>query len=111
MAEKKQVGYGVPTKDPTAYRTTPIDPVQGELPNPETVRRFHMRDDVDGNPGSHHHTLGPRPGQASPGDHDHRGGSSKKLLEGVSITGATTADQIASIIEALEELGATDSTT
>lgn len=67
--------------------------------------------DTDGSEQSVHHTLGPNKGQASPGDHEHRGGNSKLLLAGVKITGSTPAEISASIIEALVELGAEDGTT
>ena len=76
----------------------------------DEVREFHTKADTDGSDGSIHHTLGPRKGQASPGDHDHRGGSSIAILDGVTISGDTPTDAINSIIAALVELGAEDST-
>lgn len=41
---------------------------------------LHQRDDVDNNLFSHHHTLGIRSGQSSPGDHIHDNRTSKQLL-------------------------------
>lgn len=93
--------------------TRPTDPVAGSAPTTKEVEKFHTNADTDGSDGSVHHTLGPRKGQSAPGDHDHRGGNSKLLLEGVTITGsdATPLTIINSIVDALVELGATDNTT
>lgn len=92
--------------------TKPIDPVDGKLPSQKDVAQFHTNADTDGDEGSLHHTLGPRKGQAAPGDHDHRGGNSVALLQGVTITGAKGSNAaLASVIAALVELGATDNTT
>lgn len=49
------------------------------LPNPDQVNEFHRYDDVDNAPESHHHTLGPEPIQAAPGDHNHDGRNSKTI--------------------------------
>ena len=86
---------------------------QGVNPIPSTaeITKAHTNADTDGSDMSAHHTLGASKGQASPGDHDHRGGSSVALLQGVTITGATSADAVTSIIAALVDLGAKDSTT
>lgn len=97
---------GLPTK--------PTDPVTGKVPSKADVEKFHTNADTDGDEGSIHHTLGPRKGQAAPGDHDHRGGSSVALLQGVNITGSKSTgtqvlDSIISIL--VNELGATDTTT
>jgi hypothetical protein len=80
-------------------------------PSNEEVMAFHQHADTDGSEGSIHHTLGPRKGQASPGDHEHRGGSSVALLSGVTISGDTTTLALTSVIAALVELGAVDETT
>lgn len=85
-----------------------------DKPTPKQVVDFHTHDDVDGSPKAHHHTLGPMPNQAAPGDHSHDGGTSTVLfpLDGVSITGSRGGNAaVASIIAALTALGATDSTT
>jgi hypothetical protein len=98
--------------DPKAFKTTPIDPVKGDVPKGIEVSRFHTNADTDGGRGAAHHTLGPNSGQAAPGDHDHRGGNSVLLLQGVTITGARGGNvALASVIAVLVELGATDSTT
>lgn len=89
----------------------PIDPVSGVLPSTKEVARFHSNADTDGNEGSIHHTLGPRKGQSSPGDHDHRGGTSALLLQGTTISGSRASGAaLISVIAALVELGAEDTT-
>jgi hypothetical protein len=54
------------------------------------VNDFHSNSDVDKSTLAQHHTLGPQPNQASPGDHNHDGRNSRKLdlkdLKGSSIT-------------------------
>ncbi len=53
------------------------------------VERIHARDDLDVSTGSHHHTIGTGPTNASPGNHDHLEKNSK-LLEGyLRVRGAT----------------------
>lgn len=97
---------------PKAFKNKPVDPVVGETPPATEVRKFHTHADTDGNEASAHHTLGPGHNQASPGDHDHRGGSSSALLAGTTITGAKAGNAaLTSVIAALVELGATDTTT
>ncbi len=96
----------------TNFSSTPVDPVAGRLPSSKEVTKFHSNADTDGNEGSLHHTLGPRKGQASPGDHDHRGGTSVLLLQGTTISGSRASGAaLISVIAALVELGATDTTT
>ena len=56
-----------------------------EVP-PEQVNRLHSRDDADKSSFSHHHTLGPKRNQASPGDHIHDGVSSRKVGYGLGLT-------------------------
>lgn len=81
-------------------------------PSDEEVRTFHTNADTDGSSKSIHHTLGPGRGQASPGDHDHNGGSSKLILTGINLTGAKAGNTaLASVIAALVAMGATDQTT
>ena len=87
-----------------------FDAPVGPTPSSKEVLAFHLKADTDGDEGSTHHTLGSNKGQASPGDHTHDGGSSKLLLEGVTITGNTATAVINSIVDALVVLGATDST-
>lgn len=90
---------------------SPHNPVTGKVPTKTEVEKFHTNADTDGDEGSLHHTLGPRKGQAAGGDHDHRGGNSVALLQDITITGATVNDAVHSIISALVDLGAKDSTT
>lgn len=46
---------------------------------PAESRRAHDRSDVDLGPRALHHTLGIKHNQASPGDHNHDGVTSKKI--------------------------------
>lgn len=102
-----------PNRDPAAFRTTPLDPVKGDVPKNSEVSKFHTNADTDGNPGSIHHTLGPKSSQASPGDHDHRGGTSVQLLQGHTLTGSRGSNAaLTSLITLLvNEFGLTDNTT
>lgn len=105
-------GIGTPTTSPQAYPIKPQDPVAGTVPSRKEVEKFHTNADTDGNEGSIHHTLGPAKHQASPGDHDHRGGQSVAILTGVTISGSRGGNAaLASVIAALVELGASDATT
>lgn len=45
----------------------------------DDVKRVHNFSDVDESPRAQHHTLGILPNQASPGDHNHDGRTSRKL--------------------------------
>jgi hypothetical protein len=78
------------------------------------VNDFHRNSDVDTRRESQHHTLGNRPGNASPGDHIHDGQNGIALLDGVSFTLSRTAN-VASILDqicdALEKIGAVNNTT
>lgn len=81
-------------------------------PSSDEVREFHSNADTDGSARTIHHTLGPGRAQASPGDHDHNGGSSKLILEGVTLSGAKAGNAaLASVVAALVQMGATDQTT
>lgn len=85
-----------------------------QVPSAREVLEFHTHADKDGSPTALHHTLGVKPNQASPGNHVHDGGSSALIesLADVTITGSRSSGAaVASIISALEKLGATDSTT
>ena len=77
------------------------------------VNEFHNQDDVDTSDLAHHHTLGPKANQASPGNHLHDGVTSKKLMVGVEITGSKGGNvALANLITALADaFGFTDSTT
>ena len=88
------------------------DPVTGTAPKESDVKKFHTNADTDGSREAIHHTLGPAAGQAAPGDHDHRGGSSVAILQGETITGSRgDGTALQSVIRILVDLGATDSTT
>lgn len=82
-------------------------------PSGRVVEQFHKNADTDTRRESIHHTLGPTGTQASPGDHDHNGGTSRKLLDGYILTGSkgTPSTMWPSIIQCLVRLGAEDNTT
>ena len=85
-----------------------------ENPKPpaQAVDDFHTNSDVDSRPEAQHHTLGPQPTQASPGDHTHDGGDSRLLLEGVVIAGSRNTDAWRLSVNAiLVRLGAADQST
>lgn len=84
-----------------------------EAPPTQEVKDFHTRADTDSGPNSIHHTLGPKNAQASPGDHTHDGTTSRKLMDGITITGAKGGNvALANLITALADvLGFTDGTT
>ena len=108
-----------PYGQPAEGQQEPRDVVQSESTNrtaspagPE-VAKFHRNSDVDSRPEAQHHTLGPLPSQASPGDHNHRDNNSAPLLEGITLTGSKAGANVivlSSIVAALKALGATDST-
>ncbi len=80
--------------------------------DPRVVAQIHKNADTDVNKTSIHHTLGPDANQAAPGNHTHDGSTSPQLLVGVSITGSRGGNvALASVIDVLEALGATDNTT
>lgn len=83
-----------------------------ETPDVNTVRKFHTYADTDSDSTAIHHTLGPGNNQAAAGSHTHNGSDSPLLLDGVTISGAKGGNTaLASVIAALEGLGATNSTT
>lgn len=87
--------------------------LDGKPPTSEQVQKIHEKSDKDGSPKSQHHTLGPGPNQASPGNHTHDGGASPYLLSSVTFTGsrATFSAIELQLMNALILLGAVDSTT
>lgn len=90
------------------------NPVQGvkELTDKE-VSALHRNSDVDSRPEAQHHTLGTQRINASPGNHTHDGITSFALLSD-NFTGsrsANTADILNQVMNALVNLGATNSTT
>lgn len=96
MAEKEPTGSSVNS---------------GMRPEGKVVNEFHTNDDVDRDANSHHHTLGGGANQASPGSHRHDGSDSVLLLDGITLAGAKGGNTaLASVISALVQLGAKDST-
>jgi len=78
----------------------------------EQVEELHSNSDLDTRPEAQHHSTGPGPTQAAPGDHRHRGGDSLPLLDDMTITGdISDGTVLTSIIQCLVALGATDSST
>ena len=85
-----------------------------ENPKPpsQVVDDFHENSDLDARAEAQHHTLGPSPTQASPGNHKHDGGDSALLLEGETISGSRATDAWRISVNAiLVRLGATDNST
>lgn len=81
-------------------------------PSAEEVTRQHTNADTDSRKEAAHHTLGVGDNQASPGNHNHRGGDSVQLLTGITLTGSRGGNiALLSVVQALVALGATDSTT
>jgi hypothetical protein len=81
-------------------------------PSAAEVAEFHTNADTDGKKTSLHHTLGAGAMQSAPGSHIHDGGDSKQLLDGFTISGVKAGNTaLASVIAALVELGANDTTT
>ena len=85
-----------------------------ENPKPpnQVVDDFHENSDLDARAESQHHTLGPSPTQAAPGNHKHDGGDSALLLEGETIAGSRSSDAWRISVNAiLVRLGAIDNST
>lgn len=80
-------------------------------PTARQVAEFHIFSDKDSSADAQHHTLGTGTNQASPGSHNHDGGNSVALLANYTISGSRSSGAaLVSVIEALVQLGATDST-
>lgn len=104
------------TGDPTHYGSDSGKQADAANENPkpdsQKVDDFHTNADTDTRPESLHHTVGPAPTQASPGDHSHDGGTSSLLLTGLTISGSRATDAYRLSVNAiLVRLGATDSST
>ena len=101
--------YGQIGKDTQEPKTRAEDP----SPSATVVTNFHKNADTDVRRESIHHTLGSGPSQASPGDHSHDGGTSRKILDGYNLTGSKSnpSTMWPSIIACLVRLGAKDNTT
>lgn len=97
--------------DPFGDVKTPAKAGGARVADPRTVNDFHKSSDLDSSSTAQHHSLGIKANQASPGDHNHDGRSSRRLLEGVSITGDYSSNTVLpSVVAALVALGATDLT-
>src|SRR6188768_2019685 len=104
MAELKKKQYG----SKSGEQTKNLD--DNPKPDAQHVEDFHTNADTDTRGESLHHTLGPSPTQAAPGDHNHDGGTSGLLLSGMTISGSRASDAYRLSINAiLVRLGATDS--
>lgn len=80
-------------------------------PTAEEVTRLHTYADTDSRAEAIHHTLGPGKWQASPGDHDHKGGNGRPLFAGYTMTGSrTSGTAVLSIAQILAAFGAVDNT-
>lgn len=81
-------------------------------PSAREVDDAHQNADTDVRRESKHHTLGPNPTQASPGNHTHDGGDSELLLTGLTISGSRNSDVWRQSVNAiLVRLGAVDAST
>jgi len=93
----------------------PVDKETTNLrsPDAETVNEFHRFSDVDSRAEAQHHSIGATHNQAASGDHNHRDGNGRPLLDDVTFTlsrSANTAAVLKQVIDALVLLGATDNT-
>jgi len=80
--------------------------------DPRVVQQIHKNADTDTGKTAIHHTIGPAPDQVASGAHIHDGNETRQLLVGLNITGSRGGNvALASVIDALEALGATDNTT
>ena len=89
-----------------------FSPDESPKPSSQAVSDFHENSDLDSRAEAQHHTLGPNPNQASPGNHRHDGGDSALLLEGQVISGSRSTDAWRISVNAiLVRLGASDNST
>ncbi len=93
----------------------PVDKETTNLrsPDAETVNEFHRFSDLDSRAEAQHHSIGGTHNQSAAGDHNHRDGNGRPLLDDVTFTlsrSANTAAVLKQIIDALVLLGATDNT-
>lgn len=77
----------------------------------DDIQKLHDKSDKDGSAQALHHTLGTGANQASPGNHNHRGGDSARLLEGITVTGSRDGNvALTNLLIVLREFGLNDST-
>jgi hypothetical protein len=89
-----------------------VNPAAKAKPTTEEVENFHTNSDVDLRAESQHHTLGSSPSQAAAGNHNHDGGNSALILDGLQITGSRSTDAWRLSVNALlVRLGADDNST
>lgn len=94
-------------QDPYATKTQGLN-----VFDPRVIGQLHKNADTDTGKTAIHHTIGPAPDQVASGAHTHDGNETRQLLLGINITGARGGNvALASVIDALEALGATDNTT
>lgn len=96
--------------DPFGSKKEPkVDPA----PEPREVKRFHTNADTDSSQQAQHHTLGIKHDQASPGDHDHNGVNSRRIMETMALSGSKGGNvALANLITLLaNEFGLDDNTT
>lgn len=84
MTELKPANFGVnkfprPTDDYGQKYNTDSDNSKWSSEDGQESRKAHQRSDVDLSPRAIHHTLGSQRNQASPGNHNHDGTTSKKI--------------------------------
>ena len=85
---------------------------ENSKPPSQVVDDFHENSDLNARAESQHHTLGPGPTQAAPGNHTHDGGDSALLLEGETISGSRATDAWRVSVNAiLVRLGAINNST
>lgn len=117
MARQYGAPKFVPGKDDGSYQgkrrdAEPQAKSPDPSPPPKVVEDFHKNAAVDTRREDIHHTIGTGPQQAASGDHNHRGGDSVLLLDGVTISGSKAGNvALGSVIAALVQLGAKDTTT
>ena len=81
------------------------------VPTATESTKDHSNSDVDSSVTAQHHTLGGQHNQASPGDHDHDGKSSRRIGKGLNPSFPSTAAaaysqaQMQAVIDALRAMG------
>lgn len=112
LVGQPETGKATPYGAALPVNTPKVKPAD-TTPDQRTVERFHLHADTDIRDVSIHHTLGISPTQASPGAHTHDGGSSKKILDGFTLSGsrASLAAVLPDILNCLVRLGAKNNTT
>ena len=95
-----------PVIEQDPFGTIKSDRAPGIL-TPEEVNRLHAQSDRDRSPLAQHHTCGIHRNQASPGDHNHSGVTSRKIGTGMNLTvdtGVSTAADLANLLVMLHKV-------